>query len=80
VLELEKITTHHWQIVSCSAVTGQNLLKVRSRMAKLGYTLPKIEKLSSDRNIPLLLYSSLMKMGIDKNVALHCIKKILFYT
>jgi len=27
MLELESITTHHWQIVSCSAVTGENLLK-----------------------------------------------------
>ena len=26
VLELEKIKTHHWQIVGCSAVTGENLL------------------------------------------------------
>ena len=27
VLELDKIKTHHWQIVACSAVTGQNLLQ-----------------------------------------------------
>ena len=27
VLELEKIKSHHWQIVGCSAVTGQNLLQ-----------------------------------------------------
>lgn len=27
VLELESIKTHHWQIVWCSAVTGQNLLE-----------------------------------------------------
>ena len=27
VLELEKIKTHHWQIVACSAVTGNNLLE-----------------------------------------------------
>jgi ADP-ribosylation factor family. len=27
VLELESIKTHHWQIVWCSAVTGQNLLQ-----------------------------------------------------
>ena len=26
VLELESITTHHWRIVWCSAVTGENLL------------------------------------------------------
>merc|ERR1711915_691729 len=26
LLELEKIKTHHWQIVGCSAVTGENLL------------------------------------------------------
>ena len=26
VLELEKIKSHHWQIVGCSAVTGENLL------------------------------------------------------
>ena len=26
VLELDKIKTHHWQIVGCSAVTGDNLL------------------------------------------------------
>lgn len=25
-LELDKIKTHHWKIVSCSAVTGENLL------------------------------------------------------
>ena len=25
-LGLASITTHHWQIVSCSAVTGENLL------------------------------------------------------
>ena len=27
VLELEKIKSHHWQILGCSAVTGQNLLQ-----------------------------------------------------
>ncbi|KDR20929.1 ADP-ribosylation factor-like protein 2 [Zootermopsis nevadensis] len=27
VLELESIKTHHWQIVWCSAITGQNLLE-----------------------------------------------------
>nr|ALS05000.1 ADP-ribosylation factor-like protein 2-like protein [Calanus sinicus] len=27
VLELDKIKMHHWQIVNCSAVTGENLLK-----------------------------------------------------
>ncbi|PSN36516.1 ADP-ribosylation factor-like protein 2 [Blattella germanica] len=27
VLELESIKTHHWKIVWCSAVTGQNLLE-----------------------------------------------------
>ncbi|KAK7863287.1 hypothetical protein R5R35_005331 [Gryllus longicercus] len=27
VLELEQIKTHHWQIVWCSALTGQNLLE-----------------------------------------------------
>ncbi|GFG28417.1 hypothetical protein Cfor_11342 [Coptotermes formosanus] len=27
ILELESIKTHHWQIVWCSAVTGQNLLQ-----------------------------------------------------
>merc|ERR1712059_62366 len=26
VLQLDSITTHHWQIVECSAVTGKNLL------------------------------------------------------
>ena len=26
VLELDQIKTHHWQIVACSAVTGDNLL------------------------------------------------------
>ena len=26
VLELDKIKTHHWKIVWCSAVTGENLL------------------------------------------------------
>ena len=26
VLELDQIKTHHWQIVACSAVTGNNLL------------------------------------------------------
>jgi len=26
-LELEKIKMHHWQIVACSAVTGENLLQ-----------------------------------------------------
>lgn len=26
VLELDKIKTHHWQIVGCSAVTGENFL------------------------------------------------------
>ncbi|XP_060527696.1 ADP-ribosylation factor-like protein 2 [Cylas formicarius] len=26
ILELEKIKTHHWKIVSCSAVTSENLL------------------------------------------------------
>jgi hypothetical protein len=28
VLELERITTHHWQIINCSAVTGLNLIQV----------------------------------------------------
>ena len=27
VLELDKIKTHHWKIVWCSAVTGDNLLE-----------------------------------------------------
>ncbi|XP_049785434.1 ADP-ribosylation factor-like protein 2 isoform X2 [Schistocerca cancellata] len=27
VLELDSIKTHHWQIVWCSAITGQNLLQ-----------------------------------------------------
>jgi len=27
VLELDKITTHHWKILDCSAITGQNLLE-----------------------------------------------------
>ncbi|XP_072387694.1 ADP-ribosylation factor-like protein 2 [Diabrotica undecimpunctata] len=27
VLELDSIKTHHWKIVSCSAVTGENLLE-----------------------------------------------------
>ena len=27
VLELEKVKSHHWQILGCSAVTGQNLLQ-----------------------------------------------------
>lgn len=27
ILELESIKTHHWQIVWCSAITGQNLLE-----------------------------------------------------
>jgi len=27
VLELDKIKMHHWQIVNCSAVTGENLLQ-----------------------------------------------------
>ena len=27
VLQLDKIVSHHWQIVECSAVTGLNLLK-----------------------------------------------------
>ena len=27
MLELEKIKTHHWKIVDCSAVTGNNLLE-----------------------------------------------------
>lgn len=27
VLELESIKTHHWKIVWCSAITGQNLLE-----------------------------------------------------
>ena len=26
VLELESVTTHHWQILGCSAVTGEKLL------------------------------------------------------
>ncbi|KAJ8983112.1 hypothetical protein NQ317_001856 [Molorchus minor] len=26
ILELEKIKTHHWKIIKCSAVTGENLL------------------------------------------------------
>lgn len=26
ILELDKIKTHHWKIISCSAVTGENLL------------------------------------------------------
>lgn len=26
ILELEKIKTHHWKIISCSAVSGENLL------------------------------------------------------
>ena len=26
-LELDKITTHHWRIQGCSAVTGENLLE-----------------------------------------------------
>ena len=27
VLELDNITTHHWLILDCSAVTGHNLLE-----------------------------------------------------
>ncbi|XP_069689426.1 ADP-ribosylation factor-like protein 2 isoform X2 [Periplaneta americana] len=27
ILELQSIRTHHWQIIWCSAVTGQNLLE-----------------------------------------------------
>ncbi|CAH1127509.1 unnamed protein product [Ceutorhynchus assimilis] len=27
ILELDKIKTHHWKIVQCSAVTGENLLE-----------------------------------------------------
>ncbi|KAJ2486336.1 ADP-ribosylation factor-like protein 2 [Coemansia sp. RSA 2320] len=27
VLELQKLTTHHWAITACSAVTGENLLE-----------------------------------------------------
>jgi len=27
ILELDKIETHHWQIVGCSAVTGEHLLE-----------------------------------------------------
>lgn len=26
LLDLNSITTHHWQIQGCSAVTGQNLI------------------------------------------------------
>jgi ADP-ribosylation factor-like protein 2 len=26
ILELDKITTHHWTIQGCSAVTGENLV------------------------------------------------------
>ena len=27
ILELDNIKTHHWQIIWCSAVTGENLLQ-----------------------------------------------------
>ena len=27
ILELDRIKTHHWRIVKCSAVTGENLLE-----------------------------------------------------
>ena len=27
LLSLDEITTHHWRIIPCSAVTGENLLQ-----------------------------------------------------
>lgn len=27
VLDLDSIKTHHWQIIKCSAITGENLLQ-----------------------------------------------------
>ncbi|VDQ03429.1 unnamed protein product [Trichobilharzia regenti] len=34
ILRLDEITTHHWLILGCSAVTGENLLEGMNWLVK----------------------------------------------